>query len=173
MCNPRAFVIETSKTMRPDEFPALSPSLQRFRDNFAYPNDKPSLPLAERGGLARETKERRRVAVLVVVVVVATIGERRRAAAALLNRQRRIPWRGDKGVRRGMEKREEEEEEERAPRASGASSAASSIYPWWVPPVPSPPVSFALCLRQEGEEGVVSRGERASRVRASGEVSRT
>lgn len=100
-------------------------------------------------------------------------GERRRAAAALLNRQRRIPWRGDKGVRRGMEKREEEEEEERAPRASGASSAASSIYPWWVPPVPSPPVSFALCLRQEGEEGVVSRGERASRVRASGEVSRT
>lgn len=60
---------------------SLSPSLQRFRDNFVYPNDKPSLPLARRGGLARETKERRRVAVLVVVVVVATVvvrGEERR-----------------------------------------------------------------------------------------------
>lgn len=80
-------------------------------------------------------------------------GERRRAAAALLNRQRRIPWRGDKGVRRGMEKRKEKEEEERAPRVSGASSAASSIYPWWVPPVPSPLSPLLFVLGRRGRRG--------------------
>lgn len=89
-------------------------------------------PLVWRGINAR-TKERRRgaavVAIVAVIVSVVEMREGRGATAALLNRQRRIPWRGDKGVWRGWKRGGGG-----GACASGASSAASSIYPWWLPP---------------------------------------